>query len=347
MLIASAVALLATLLTTPLVRAAARRLGFLDHPGPRSSHERPTPRGGGVAILFGVGVALGVAGVTWVGDPALSALLVGGLLVAAVGLADDRFGLPPRPRLLVQTLAAAAVVRGAGGLHHLPLPPPLDIPLGPVLGFAVAMLWIMAVTNFFNFMDGIDGLAALQAAVTAGGLALAFADGPTGAAVLAAALAASAAAFTVYNWPPASVFLGDVGSETLGFVLASLALLAPEGRQEEAVTLVGASLFLFLADTTTCLLARAVRRERLLEAHRQHLYQRWIATGADHRTVSLSLVAASLVTTAVALIGWETGVAAWYWIALGLGSGFVALERATVQRRGARGSAPSPPRSRG
>ena len=153
---------------------------------------------------------------------------------------------------------------------------------------------------------------------------------------------AAAAAFLVYNWAPASVFLGDVGSGAVGYTLAALALLAPEGRQAEAVLLVGTSLFLFLADATTCLLGRMVRGERWHEAHRQHLYQRWVATGATHATVASSLGFGALVTTTVALVGWRTGMERWYWFSLALGSVLIAAERAVVTRREQRAGRASP-----
>jgi Fuc2NAc and GlcNAc transferase len=333
MLITVGLAFLGTLLATPLVRAAALRLGFLDLPGPRSSHLSATPRGGGVAILIGVALALvyGTPG-NW-HEPAVRGLLGGAALIAVVGLTDDRFGLPPRPRLLAQILAAVLVVRTAGGLERLPFPGPLDLEVGPVFGSALAVLWIVAVTNFFNFMDGIDGLAPLQGALTAGALAWAFSTGAPATAALAAALAGGSAGFVVYNWAPASIFLGDVGSETLGFTLASLALLAPGGQREGAVILVAASLFLFLADATTCLFGRATRGERLFEAHRRHLYQRWVATGATHSAVSLWLGLGAVPVTAVALTAWRTGQARWYWAALGLGCALHALERGLVRRR--------------
>jgi len=292
-------AFVATLVATPLVRSVAPRLGLLDHPNARSSHQTATPRTGGVSILLGLGAALmlllpGLKGER--GD--LEALLAGGLLVWVIGLADDRLGLPPWPRLAGQVLAAGVVISATGGLERVPLPAPLDGPLGG-LGAPIALLWIVAVVNFYNFMDGIDGLAGIQGVITAGALALAFAREDPLVSAVAAALAGGCAAFLVYNWAPASVFLGDAGSGLLGFTMASLPLLAPRGRKSEAVMLIAASLTLFLADATSCLLRRAARGARF-EAHREHLYQRWVAGGVGHGRVALILGFGALALTSPA-----------------------------------------------
>ena len=129
-LLAGIVALLVTVLVTPLVRSAARRWGFLDRPNERSSHTGIVPRAGGVAILVAVGLALAVARGPWWPRPAAVALLAGALVLAAVGLADDRFGLPPAVRLAVHVAAAAGFVSVAGAFDRVPLPAPLDVDLG-------------------------------------------------------------------------------------------------------------------------------------------------------------------------------------------------------------------------
>jgi UDP-N-acetylmuramyl pentapeptide phosphotransferase/UDP-N-acetylglucosamine-1-phosphate transferase len=173
------VAALVVLAATPLAREAGRRMGLVDVPGMRSSHVRPTPRAGGLAILAGIAAALWLS---WspatVARANLTALLAGGILVAAVGLFDDCFGLSSGAKLASQIVAAALLVSQTGGIERLPLPPPADVPLGP-FGVALAVLWVVAVMNFYNFMDGIDGLAAVQGFVTAGTLgALLWHDDP-------------------------------------------------------------------------------------------------------------------------------------------------------------------------
>ena len=330
-LVALGTAFAVTLVATPLVRSVAPRLGLLDHPNTRSSHQTATPRVGGVSILLGLGAALML--LPGLGDERgdLEALFAGGLLVWVIGLADDRFGLPPWPRLAGQLLAAGVVVSATGGLERVPLPPPLDISLGG-LGTLLALLWIVAVVNFYNFMDGIDGLAGVQGVITASALTLAFAREDPLVSGVAAALAGGCAAFLVYNWAPASVFLGDAGSGLLGFTVASLPLLAPPGRKSEAVVLIAASLFLFLADATSCLLRRAARGTRWFEAHREHLYQRWVAGGIGHGRVALILGFGALALTLLALPGWMTGEAVWYWASLAAGGAAITLEWLLVRR---------------
>ena len=320
---------LATLVATPLVRAGAWRLGLLDRPNERSSHQTVTPRTGGLGIVIGLLAGLLLAPAD-LGPPGLRALLAGGLLVAGVGLVDDRFGLPAWPRLAIQLIAASGLVWTTGGLERLPLPPPLDLALG-VAGPPLTVLWVVGVVNFYNFMDGIDGLAGLQGAVTAGALTLAFAPGAPSAAALAAALAGACAGFLVYNWAPASVFLGDTGSGLLGYTLAGLALVAPPGRSHEAAMVVMASLWLFLADAGICLGRRVVAGSRWHAAHREHLYQRWVAAGASHARVSSSIGFGALALTVLALVGWRTGEVFWYWTSLGAGSLMIAAEWAAVR----------------
>ena len=194
-----AVAFVIALALTPAFRAAARRWGLLDRPNARSSHQHVVPRGGGAAIVVAVLIALGLAGLgTGEARHGALPLVLGAVALAAIGLWDDRHGLPAFGRLAAQFVVGSAVVASLGGLERLPLPAPLDAPLGAVAGGAVAVLWIVTVVNFFNFLDGIDGLAAVQAVVTAAGIALAGWD--PFAALLAATLAGATAGFLPYNW---------------------------------------------------------------------------------------------------------------------------------------------------
>jgi UDP-N-acetylmuramyl pentapeptide phosphotransferase/UDP-N-acetylglucosamine-1-phosphate transferase len=301
---AGLVAFITSAVATPVVAKAARQWGILDHPNIRSSHRAVTPRAGGLAVLMGVAVALVFASPGTSDDAAARGLLAGTAVIALVGLLDDRFGLSPLVRIAFQVVAASVVVWASGGIARLPLPPPLDLPLG-TLAVPVAVLWILAVVNFYNFLDGIDGLAALQAVVTGLGLALAAWD-PLAAAA-GVAIAGACAAFLIYNWAPASIFLGDVGSATLGFVLAALALRAPTGSRSAAVFLLSISLWFFLADATWTLIARAARGQRVYQAHREHFYQRLAASGWGHAKVTVALGAAAASLTSLAVLSWGSG----------------------------------------
>jgi Fuc2NAc and GlcNAc transferase len=344
MWVSLAVAFGTALLVTPLVRALARRRGLLDQPNERSSHRTLTPRGGGLAVVIGLAAALLARPGDWTATPPVVALLAGGAVVALIGLADDRFRLAPLPRLLGQLAVALALVRATGGLERLPLPPPADLPLGPFSGLTT-VLWVLAVLNFMNFMDGIDGIAGLQTCIT--GAALALAGWDASASFVAAALVGGGLGFLAFNWSPASIFLGDVGSGFLGFVLASLPLLAPPRSRSAAVLLTATSLLLFLLDATTCLLRRMARGEKWYEAHRQHLYQRWVAAGASHARVSTWVGVGSAVLTVSALLAWRSGDRAWAWAALLLGVALCGLEWRVVVRAERRASGQLPEGARG
>jgi len=272
--LAAITAFVAALLLTPLVRAGASRWGLLDRPNERSSHTGIIPRAGGVAILVATGLTLALAPGPWWQRPAVVALLASGLALAVVGLCDDRFRLSPLLRLGFQVVAATGFVSVAGAIDRVPLPAPLDVALGP-LGPAVSVLWIVAVVNFYNFMDGIDGLAGLQAVVTGAGIAVIVLD--PFASFLGAAIAGAAAGFLVFNWSPASVFLGDAGSGVLGYTLAALPFLLARESRAPTVLFVALSLWFFLADATWTLLRRMARGERLHQAHREHLPERLLA----------------------------------------------------------------------
>src|SRR5580698_6954273 len=217
-------AFLATVLLTYVARRVAVRQGILDVPNVRSSHRAPTPRGGGIAIVLVVTAAIaGLAGCGIVSRDFALTLGGGGLVVAAVGFADDRRPLPSRVRLAVHCAAALWALYWLGGLAPLRVGAH-DANLG-MGGEVLAFLGIVWTLNLFNFMDGIDSLAASEAVfVLAAGGALAAGSGQV--ATLAWIGAGSAAGFLLWNWPPARIFLGDVGSGFLGYLIAVLPLAA-------------------------------------------------------------------------------------------------------------------------
>jgi Fuc2NAc and GlcNAc transferase len=297
------------------VERRAHALGLIDRPNARSSHVEPRPRGGGLGIAAGVVVAIAVMA-AFGGAPSTPVLVVvtGALFVAASGLWDDVRGLGVGPRLVVQIAAAVWVVAMRGGLDRLPLPAPADVPIGAV-GVVIAVIWIVAVTNFFNFMDGADGLAAGQGIVTLAALAVVI--WPDGAALAAIAAAAATMAFLLRNWSPARIFMGDVGSAFLGFLLAALPFAEPAAIRPDVVFLVGISLSLFLFDPVVTLVARTLRGEPIGVAHREHLYQRLIVPGRTHRGVVFGLVAAAAALSVLAVcafrvpaLGWPAAAAA-------------------------------------
>jgi len=238
----------------------------------------------------------------------LDILLIGAGAIALLGAVDDRHPLRARYRLAVHFLVAGSVVGALGGVGRLPLPHPLDLSLG-LLGSPFAVLWIVTVTNFFNFMDGIDGLAGGQAVASCIGVAVAaWSDGAVQGALL---VAASAVGFVVWNRPPARIFLGDSGSTSLGFAIACLPLLAPAGQRPFALVAVALGLSLFLLDPIETLLRLARIGHRIGTAHRSHSYQLLAWTPRRRGVVARSLVAAGLVLAIGGGLAYRTHWVAW------------------------------------
>jgi Fuc2NAc and GlcNAc transferase len=280
-------ALLAAALATGVVRKFALLHGVIDVPNERSSHNAPTPRGGGLAIAVTSTIALAI--LTWLGVTRIELLFAlggGGIAVAAVGFLDDQRPVPVRFRLAVHLGAALWALFWLDGL------PPLR--LGQQLitfgwsGYVLGMLGIVWVLNLFNFMDGIDGLAATEAVFVAwGGTLLAIVAGmSTGVPAIATAFGAACCGFALWNWPPAKIFMGDVGSGYLGYMIAVLAVAAA-GENPVALLVWWILGAVFFVDATATLIRRLARGERVHAAHRSHAYQ-WLARRwGSHRSVTV------------------------------------------------------------
>ena len=287
------------LLATKLIGWAAA-CGAVDIPNARSSHSRATPRGGGIAIVV---VTAGAAAVACLLHPESIRPVVGviapALVVAGVSWLDDVRSLPNRIRFAVHLACAIAAVAILGPVQEVSLGSFGSITFGPA-AWPLTLLWVVALTNAFNFMDGIDGIAGITAAISAAAIAaVAGACASPAIGGVAAAFAAAAGGFLVCNWHPAKIFMGDVGSAFCGFMLAVLPLALPSAAVPTAVAVAAAALWPFSFDTAYTLVRRLCRRENIFQAHRSHLYQRLVIAGWSHRTASslygtLSLVAAAL-----------------------------------------------------
>ena len=313
-----------------LVARNAARLGLLDVPNERSSHVSTTPRGGGIGIV--AGVAAGVIYLAAVGIPLdrnLGVLLAGAAVLAALGVADDRRSVPALYRLTVQLVVAVAVVALIGGVDRLPLPPPLDLPIG-WLGLPLAVVWLVTVTNFYNFMDGIDGLAGGQGFASCAGVIIGIWS--AGAVELAVVLAAACLGFLLLNSPPARLFLGDSGSYSLGFAIAGLPLLAPQFGRPMALFAVAVGLTLFLLDPLETLVRLARAGRRIGVAHRGHSYQALAPTRDRHRRVALALVLIGLVLSLGGGLSYHPQWLAWPVLVVALVA--FALERFLAGRAG-------------
>jgi UDP-GlcNAc:undecaprenyl-phosphate GlcNAc-1-phosphate transferase len=319
------------LLMTPLVTTAATALGLLDAPGGRKVHSTSVPRLGGLAIAISAVVALAAVG-TLTGwrpvDPAqtldfrpMTPILSGCALVLAIGVADDVRSVGAVPKLLVQ-FAAALVVMSSGLLIERITIGGSTTSLG-WLAWPITLVWLVSVTNAFNLIDGLDGLAAgisIIAGITCGAILIARGHQPD--AMLVAALVGAGLGFLVYNFSPASIFLGDGGSLLFGFALASTAIT---GWQKGATALAAAvPLLIFalpLADAASALVRRVFRRDgspstparaggtsvaamfrRIVEPDREHIHHRLLALGLSERHAVLILYGLALVSAAIALL---------------------------------------------
>ena len=295
----TALAVVATWIGTGAAIWLLRRVGAVASPNERSSHVLPTPNGGGVAAIAVV-LAL-----WWWSDAALSAswgviawgispVLGAAAALAVLSLLDDvRGGLSPFVRLLAQALAAIA------GLLTLPGPVFYGLPYWADAALTI-LAWVWFI-NLFNFMDGIDGLAGVEIAAIAVGLALTATLGgmPPIVALYGMTVAAAAMGFLLWNWQPARVFLGDVGSIPFGFLLGWLLLvMAARGFWVPALLLP----LYFVADATLTLVRRIARGEKLWVAHRTHAYQRAALALGSHAAVSLRVAALNVALLALAMM---------------------------------------------
>ena len=287
------------LLSAALVRAMIA-IGMLDQPDERKAHTRPVPKGGGVgvvvAFLTGIALLYGYADFARIADPYFRGVILAATAIAAVAFLDDMLDWPFTIKLAAQ-LGAAALAVGSGVLVAT-----LNLPWwGPVeLGWTAAPLtlaWILFATNAMNFIDGLNGLASGVSAIACALLA-GFAAAYGGWFVYFASmlLAAGLAGFLPFNFPHARIFMGDVGSQFCGFVLAVLAVAAGRFQGAElSVLLVPMLLFGVLFDVAFTLARRTLAGDRLTQAHRSHLYQ------VAHRS--------GMAATRITLVHW--GFALW------------------------------------
>jgi UDP-N-acetylmuramyl pentapeptide phosphotransferase/UDP-N-acetylglucosamine-1-phosphate transferase len=285
-------------LAEPPTIALLRRLTVLDVPGERSSHSVPTPRGGGAPIAVGLLVAAAL--VPGAGDTGLAFAFAVGFF-GLLGLLDDLHGLPALARLALQ--AAPAASAAALLVVRLPLPA-----FAMAVAATAAAVWLVGFVNAFNFMDGVNGISGAHALI--GGVAYACLAGcrQDGFGVAAGlALAAGACAFLPWNAGRARVFLGDVGSYSIGAALAVLAVrLIADGVPAAAVA---GPVALYLADVAWTLQRRIRRGERWLEGHRTHVYQRWCDAGWSHQEVTLLTSALTVLLCLLGVAGMLGGTA--------------------------------------
>ncbi|EPJ48858.1 MAG: hypothetical protein OFPI_27300 [Osedax symbiont Rs2] len=284
-----------SLLSTGFLRIYALKNRMIDIPNYRSSHTVPTPRGGGIAIVICFLLSVIFSGYyNLLSLPVSSLLFVSGFMVALVGWLDDHGHVNARWRLLVHFTASGMIVIVLGGLPILSFFE-LDIDFG-LLGYPVATVGVVWMLNLYNFMDGIDGLASVQAVISSVvlGCILYFLYKQNGLAEVHWFLSVSVLGFLVWNLPPAKIFMGDAGSGFLGFMLAGLLLMSSQIDQ----SLFWAWLIMlgvFIVDSTYTLFRRLANGAKVYEAHRTHAYQYATRHFGNHRFVTFAVIAINII----------------------------------------------------
>ena len=328
-----------TLAGVELFRRWSLRRNLLDLPNERSSHTLPTPRGGGLIVAlvcltaFAAESLIDKHGFNW-SYPA------GASLIAAVSWLDDVYGISFIWRFAVHSAAALILIFGSGffAADCFPYAPFIG---GGLLGAAVTFGWIVWLTNAYNFMDGIDGIAGSQA-VTAGlgWLFIGLTVGAPETGIYAGVIAASACGFLLLNWQPSKIFMGDVGSAFLGYTFAAMPLLADRHRElavEYQSKLLPATiilLWLFIFDTLWTFAGRIWRREKIWQAHRGHLYQKLVAAGYQHQTVTLVFAVTSMSNIAAVRFLMHGGGGGWIicWLIL-QSAGLLGWNQFSIRRK--------------
>ena len=275
-------------------------LRILDVPNERSSHSVPTPRGGGLAIVGGF--FFGVSLIHLLGDAAqiktsyFIGFLAALLLIAAVSLWDDFRTRGVSIKVTTQFIAIGIVMATGIVIDKLHLPW-----IGPEsvgwFAYPLTLLWIFGLTNAYNFMDGLDGMAGSSAVIASGFFSyIAYQQGSPFIYLAALTLCAATTGFLIFNWPPAKIFMGDVGSTFLGFVFAVMAVIAARyDHSHTSLFVVPLLLFHFIFDTVFTFTRRILRGDKVFQAHRTHLYQLLNRLGCSHLTVTLVYSAIGIV----------------------------------------------------
>jgi len=263
----------------------ASRADVLDHPGERHSHHQPTPRGGGAGLVAALVLVTATIAPSAMPPYWAGCVLPGMIVLAITGWWDDHRSLGIGLRFLIQLAVTIYLIACLSGNDWT----------GGWIGMLLGGLFVLWMTNLYNFMDGSNGMAGLQGVFASCVLAWLFGHaGAVQSSLLSLLLAAACAGFLPWNLGRARVFMGDVGSLSLGFVLAAL-LLQGFGSGAFSLPVALLVMLLFLADASLTLLSRVIRGERWYNAHRQHLYQRLIAGGWSHGRVALWYQAINLV----------------------------------------------------
>jgi UDP-N-acetylmuramyl pentapeptide phosphotransferase/UDP-N-acetylglucosamine-1-phosphate transferase len=298
----------------------ATRLRLVDVPSGRSAHSLPTARGGGMPMVLTACLASAAVCLRWpaYAFPVAIGVIIPSFVIAIVGFWDDIRPLRATLRLFVQIGVAVGVVFVLGPVRglHLPALPMVDFGW---LAWPLSVVWVVGCINAFNFMDGSDGMAALGAvAVAAGFVGIAFTDGDFPMVLLASFVGSAAAGFLVFNWSPARVFMGDVGSAFLGTFFAALTLFDVTGSTEKVFLPLAMAAWPYIYDPLVSVIRRVCTGHNPLVPHREFLFHRLVRSGVSHATVAVLYAVLAL---AGAVAGWmmvegSTPVAVQRWLPL-------------------------------
>ncbi len=270
------------------------KVRILDHPNDRSSHDRAVPKCGGISIVLTF--FIGMVFIDYFTEHDLIkqrymiAFVFSSILIAVISFIDDVKEKSALFKLLTQITAVIIVLYGGIVLDRLTVPWAYNVELG-WLGYLISFLWILGLTNTYNFMDGIDGLVG-STALIAGMyfMAINYYEGSSFVYITGYTILAGAFGFLIFNRPPARIFMGDVGSAFLGFVFAALAIIAARYDASRTSFLVmPLLLFHFIYDTFFTMIRRLLKRQSVFKPHRTHLYQLAVRCGYTHLEVTLML----------------------------------------------------------
>ena len=322
-LLSLSAAFICSAVLTGFMRKYAVKRNVLDVPNARSSHTVPTPRGGGLAFAAAFLISTICIRLNYVDLPGFLPAIWGGALVAYIGWIDDKKRLPAGTRVIIHFIAATWGICWLGGL------PSLDLGFTEVhfgnLGYPIAIVGTVWMINLYNFMDGIDGLAAGEAASVSAGAAFLFVLSGNGAmALLCLFLTASTGGFLIFNWPPAKMFMGDTGSGFLGYIFAMLAIISE--RTTSIHLLVWAVLLaVFVTDATATLIKRILQGKRPTEAHREHAYQIAVQKGLSHKETTIGILSINLLIFVLTVFSLKHIPESFCWVAIAIYSSMIFI----------------------
>ena len=267
------------------------RVKIMDIPNQRSSHDVPIPKSGGIVVV--ITFLIGVLAIWFFGDSTMIkktyffGFLFSAILVSIISFYDDLKAKPFFLKLTGQVVAASIVIFSGVVIHSISLPFLGMVQLG-ITGYIITFIWMIGLTNAYNFMDGLNGMAAGQAVIT--GLFfcfISFTQGSTFVYIICYTIISGSLGFMVFNFPKARLFMGDVGSAFLGFVFATLAIIAAlYDHSHTSLFVMPLLMFNYIYDTAFTFVRRLINKENVSAAHRTHLYQLFNRLGYSHAAVS-------------------------------------------------------------